>query len=429
LTKLLVISDDGVPSGYGRISASINRRLTQRGYNVMAASLAYDGLLPPQYDGERLPYWVASLAGRDWVAEVLKIIPTFNPDVILVIQDAPFVEALRNAPIDWSQHALIAISPVDGAPLYPRWVNLMKSADAALTISQFGVEAYREAGVKVDLCRPGVDANRFFPLPGAERIQLRERLGIKPDAFVLGSFCMNQGRKSIPHMLEGFFRFAADKPDARYLLDMDAISPAGWDIRAMCDQFGWDAGKLIFRADAVRAGLTEMRDRYNMLDAHAVLSHREGFGLPLVEAMACGVVSIALDYCSGAEICGNGRGVLVKPLAYQSVSTWGNAYDRHPDLDDFVAKLEWLRDSPHERFALTMWGMEWARTLTWDSAADAVQRAIERVLAKRSSNLAVSPNTHAVINQQRAESAPNAQHHADAKQVPLSVYGEGLGEG
>ncbi len=287
--------------------------------------------------------------------------------------------------MDWSRYGFIVITPVDGSPVYKPWVDLLKSADGTLSISEFGVRTHREAGIPSELCRPGIDPNAFFRHPDARRKELRQQTGIDPEAFVVGTTAMNQGRKSIPTMLSAFFRFAAGNANARYILDMDAQSPAGWDIPNLCEQFGWDASRLIFRADLVQRGLVDLRDRYNLMDAHMVISHREGWGLPLVEAMACGVVSIALDWCSGTEICGDGKGVLVKPLPYKSVSTWGGALDYHVDEDDLVAQLHRLYDNPDERRAIARRGMEWARTVSWDAAADSVQRVIERVMAKRQS--------------------------------------------
>ena len=55
MTKILVLSDDGVASGFGRISMHLNSALVKRGYSVMAASIQYDGLLPPSYEGAPLP--------------------------------------------------------------------------------------------------------------------------------------------------------------------------------------------------------------------------------------------------------------------------------------------------------------------------------------------------------------------------------------
>lgn len=384
MVKLLVLSDSGTPSGYGRIADEVMTRLAKRGVDVFAASLGYDGLLPPNLDGQRLPYWVATLAGRPWLEEFQKLIGPAAPDFIVVIQDAPYVEAVRNLPVDWSQIGFMAITPVDGVPIYPRWVQTLGTADAAMSISEFGVAAYRKAGVAVNLCRPGVDPNVFFKKPDTTRAELRAKLGLQPGQFIVGTMAMNQGRKAISLMVKAFFEFCADKPDARYLLDMEATSPAGWDIPALCDQFGWDKSRLIFRADAVRAGVTSLTDRYNLLDAHMVISHREGYGLPLCEAMACGAVSMALDYCSGPEIVGGGRGVLIPTTGYGEPSTWGNAEDFFPDMKALVAGLDHLYRDPVERAAIANRGMTWARAHTWDETANSVYDTLMIAVARRS---------------------------------------------
>lgn len=382
--KILVISDDGLPSGYGRISTEIHARLHKRGYHIMAASLGYDGLLPATYDGSPIPYHVASMQGEpNWPDIAVSLVNAYQPDIVHVVQDAPYAQIVRNAPIDWSRIGLLVTTPVDGAPLYPAWVELGKQADALMTISRFGVETWRKAGVKADLVRPGINPDKFYKLPDTKRAELRQQLGIADGAFVLGVMCMNQGRKDITGTLKAFFDFALDKPTARILLDMEAVSPAGWDIPALCEQFGWDKSKIIYRADAVAKGVTELRDRYNVLDSHSVLAFREGFGLPILEAMACGVVSIAQDWCAGTEVLEDGRGVLIPSIDYFMPSTWGGALDKLPDLKIMTEKLHWLHDHPAERAAMAERGMTWARQETWNKATDATQAAIERILSVR----------------------------------------------
>lgn len=391
-TKILVVSDDGTPSGYGRISTEINRRLAKRGYHIMAASLGYDGLLPAMYESEPLPYHVASLQGKqNWPDLVYSIAGAYQPDIICVTQDAPYAQIVKSGPYDWSRIGFMVITPVDGAPIFPAWVEVGKKSDALMTISQFGVDTWRKAGVNAGLVRPGVNLNTFFPLSADKRTEIRSQLGIEADAFVLGVAAQNQGRKSIPQMMKAFFDFAADKPTARLLLDMDAQSPAGWDLSALCEQFGWDKSKIIFRADAVAKGVTGLNERYNILDAHAVLAFREGWGLPLVEAMACGVVSIAQDWCSGTEIVGGGKGVLIDNLDYFMPSTWGGALDKLPNTDTMTRKLQWLHENPDEKRAMAKRGMEWAREQTWDKAVDVVQANIERIIEKRKKSPVIAP--------------------------------------
>lgn len=384
MTKILVVSDDGVSSGYGRISAEINPRLIKRGHHIMAASLSYDGLLPATYDGEQLPYHVASLQGKpNWPDLVVAIASAYQPDIIWVIQDAPYSGIVRNAPLDWSRIAFIMTSPVDGAPIHPAWVDTAKQSDAVLTISEFGVKAWAEAGIQAGLTRPGINPNKFYRIPDDGRARIRQALGIAPDAFVLGMMAQNQGRKDVTGTLKAFFDFAKDKPTARLLLDMDEVSPAGWDIPSLCKQFSWDAGKLLFRSECIKRGVTELRDRYNILDAHAVLAFREGFGLPILEAMACGVVSMAQDWCAGTEVLTDGRGILIPAIDYFMPSTWGGALDKLPDLKVMTDKLQWLHDNAEERAAMAKRGMEWARRQTWDTAVDNAVAAIEKAVARK----------------------------------------------
>lgn len=385
MTKILIISDSGVPSGYGRIADCIATRLHKRGYQIFAASLAYDGLLPPQYDGAPLPYWVAAMAGKpNWPEYAAALINSVNPDVVWICQDAPYTEAVRNLPLDWSRFKLIMTCAVDGTPVYPQWLKTARKADAVLSISQFGVDALKKQGVEAKLLRPGIDPDRFFKMPDTDRAALRAKLGVT-DGFIVGMVAQNQGRKDIPSVVRGFYQFASDKPDARLLLDMERTSPAGWDIPGMiCEPNGYDVSKIIFRDDCIRLGVTDLRERYNVMDAHTVLAHREGYGIPLVEAQACGVVSLAMDYTSGTEICGDGKGVLVKPLPFEQISTWGGAIDRFADVDDFAAQLQMLYDEPERRKLIAKAGMEWSRAHTWDGATDVAMQTIERVMSRQS---------------------------------------------
>lgn len=394
MTKIFVYSDCGISSGFGRISATLNIALHKRGYEIIAASMAYDGKLPAMYDGERLPYHVAALqpyarmAGGFPSNECMELINATQPDIVVVIQDAPYAVAMRALPLDWSRHAFIVITPVDGAPIFPDWVECVKNADAALTISEFGVKTFAEQGASVGLCRPGIDPDRFYRLPDDKRAELRTQLGIAPDAYVHGVFCQLQGRKAIPHSMKAFFDFAKDKPTARLVLDMDETSPAGWHLPALIKQFGWDESKVIFRSQALQAGIVDLNHRYNLLDSHSVISFREGWGLPLVEAMATGAVSMALDWCSGTEIVGDGKGILIPSIQldgedYFNPSTWGNALDKMPDYKYMARKMQWLFDNPDERRAMGKRGMTWAREQHWSKAVDNVDAALQKALAKK----------------------------------------------
>ena len=101
MTHILVVGNDGTPDGFGRINMEINSRLVRRGYRITAASLSYDGLLPPNYEGAPLPYHVAAMGGKpNWPECVIAIANTVQPVIIHVVLDAPYCEIVRNLPLD-----------------------------------------------------------------------------------------------------------------------------------------------------------------------------------------------------------------------------------------------------------------------------------------------------------------------------------------
>lgn len=376
--RVLVFSDDGTITGYGRFSMEVNMRLHQQDdIEIMAASMLHYGLMPAQYEGERLPYWVAPLGQDKWSQNFMYVLNSFNPDVVLIIKDLSYVELITLAMGAYASIPRVVITGIDGKPIAPRWIAPLQSAQGVVSFSQFGVDALAEQGVSAEQIAPGIDLDHFQPMDTEQRRILRASLGIADDTFVLLTVAQNQHRKAIPHMLQGFFRFAEHYPDSLFILSTQPESLNGWDIPMLCEMYGWDISKLRFY-DNVQT--LSMAERYNIADAHTVLSHREGWSLPLTEAMACGVVSLAMDWCSGTEICGDGKGVLVNPLDYVTVSSWGNALDYHPDVQDFADKLAWLYEHPVQRQQIAEKGNAWARTLTWDTASHKVADMLRSVV-------------------------------------------------
>ena len=390
--KILGLSDFGVPTGFGRIANETFRRLFLRKHQILGASIYWDGMHPHD-----LPFWVFSLAGHDIWTYFSSIVAEHKPDVVVIIQDFPYAQQFyQGTRSDFSKFKFVIVTPIDGTPIGNDWLEMVDVADANLVISRFGVEAMRNSGRSVGLLHPGVDTNEFFPIPKNE---LRKKAGIPEDAFVLGTMGVNQGRKAFEFMTQIFLEFARDKKDAWYFLDCDKHGVAGWNLPALFNELvkyhrldPKILDRVLYKEDLLKFGFIELRERYNLLDVHMVLSHREGFGLPLLEAQACGVCSMAMDWCSGTEICGDDKGLLVKPVVnpYPRFGAWGNAIDKDPDVEDAIVKLDEVYYNRERLKLLARNGYDWAIKQTWDVATDqlevALKRAVERPVFIRPRN-------------------------------------------
>lgn len=394
----VLLFGDFMPTGFGRICINAGKHLNNLGYEVIGACLHYDGILPlPGIvpPGCAVPFHVCGLSGRDGGrayqghAEVVaNIARALRPDIIISAQDFPYHDALRNAPIDWSVTGHIVLTPVDGAPIKESWIDVAQHFDSLLTISEFGVEQFRKQGITAYLAPPGVDGAEFKRLDAGTRPALREKLGIPATAFVVGVMAMNQGRKDFPSMITAFAEAFRGTKDAYLFLDCERYG--SWDVRELAELNHIPAERVKLREDALKAGVMSLNERYNLLDLHMVISHREGYGLPHGEAMATGIPTVSMDYCSGREIVGNNeRGWLIpgKPEHPMAFGTWGNAVDYNVDMQALSAALREAYDKPTERQIRGQRALEWAQARTWERSNKAIEDAVKRVIDQRGADM------------------------------------------
>jgi len=118
---------------------------------------------------------------------------------------------------------------------------------------------------------------------------------------------------------------------------------------------------------------SRLRDVYAQCDAWLFTSTLEGFGLPILEAMACRTPVIATPSGAAPELVGAGGGVLV-PAA--NVPALADAIQRVADMSD----VEWreMSDTAHRTATL----------FTWDDATSQFEAALLRAREKASSTRA-----------------------------------------
>lgn len=386
--KVFIFGDLLIVSGFGRIINEISRHIAGRGWQVVGASLQYGG-----YPFGNIGFPVVPLGGKDpnamW-GTLAQVIQAENPDIVVVCQDFPYaVTAYQGLRIDWSTKKFVTVTPIDGVPIADDWLDLVDQVDATMVISRFGVEAMAKEGKQVDLLHPGVDLNEFYPADDAQEVaDIRAKAGIPPGAFVIGSFMMNQGRKMVSKTIEVFGQFAHNKPDAYLYLDMEATSPAGWDIKKTVKQLKFPAElarRVILREDVVKpeVGLVGLRERYLLCDITCQMAHREGFGLPNLESMACKIPPTVIDWCSGSEIAGANKGILVRRITYDELGTWGGARDAFPDVPDWLMKWNHLYKNRDHIQIMAINGYEWAKQQTWEIAGNQFESVLRRIVTEQ----------------------------------------------
>lgn len=127
----------------------------------------------------------------------------------------------------------------------------------------------------------------------------------------------------------------------------------GWHNASLDARLDAQHGDTVHRLGAVDED--RLVDLYSAATVFAYPSLAEGFGLPVVEAMACGAPVVTSDRTSLPEVAGDAAR-LVDP----------------DDVDALYAALERLLGDPGERQRLSRAGLERCRRFTWTAAADGV---------------------------------------------------------
>jgi len=142
------------------------------------------------------------------------------------------------------------------------------------------------------------------------------------DSFLIGVVANNSGgmppaggppRKAFPQIVMAFSAFHRQHPDAVLYLHTEMTGRPGLDN-------GLNMGRLLDRFEVPPSAVRftnpvemelgshpiAMANLYSACDVLLSPSYGEGFGIPIVEAQACGVPVIVTDWTSMTELCGVG---------------------------------------------------------------------------------------------------------------------------
>ncbi len=177
-----------------------------------------------------------------------------------------------------------------------------------------------------EVIRHGIDTDRFQP--ASDRAGLRRRLGLDPNALLVGCYGRIRAQKGTGDFIDAMIRLLRSRPQVRAIAMGGTVGHEGYarELQTRIDGAGLTDRLRLLPEVPVGA----MPDWYAALDLYVAPQRWEGFGLTVLEAMAAGVPVVATRVGAFEELVADGStGRLVPP---NDIATLAAAIE--PLLDD-----------------------------------------------------------------------------------------------
>ena len=315
----------------------------------------------------------------EWIFE--QVCLDFLPDVVCDIRDFWMLDFAERSP--YRPYFKWCIMPtVDARPQARQWIATYEGADACLSYSDWaGGILSDQSGGKINYigCAPPSAHPAYMPV--ADKELHKVNVGIDPSHKVIGTVMRNQRRKLFPDLFEAFRKFLDSSEDKNYYLYCHTSYPdLGWDIPELIHQHKLSSKVLmtyicketgrpfpsLFKGALAQSPFTGKRSAVvcsvkdgasyedlasiiNCFDLYVQYANSEGFGLPQVEAAACGIPVMSTDYSAMESEVRKLGGIPLKPKAlYKELET--GCFRAVPD-NDLAAKemLKFFSLSDEER--------------------------------------------------------------------------------
>lgn len=242
-------------------------------------------------------------------------------------------------------------------------LHSLRSYDRLLAISDCTkrdtVELLGIPESKVDVISGGV-SHRFHPLEGMDAAHIREKYSIGQDFYICTGGI--DYRKNLDRLIEAFAILCKKKDDISLVIVCSIDAEQASYFKHKASGLNVPPDRLILTNHVPDEDLVLL---YNASIGVVFPSLYEGFGLPVLEGMACGKPVITSKTSSMPEVCRDG-GLLVDP------------YDAR-DISDAMLRLA---EDAGLRESLSRRSLDIARTKGWDKVAETALRSLESLHEK-----------------------------------------------
>lgn len=359
----------------------------------------------------------------------------FHPDVVIDIRDWWMTTFAERSP--FRNFYRWAIMPtIDSVPQPDEWMASYVNADAVFAYSEFGRDYLLETlGEQAGFCGIASPAANYHVMkPSPDKHEHRAKFGFDKNLKIVGTVMRNQIRKLYPDLIQAFAQYCEQYPEASknvYLYLHTSHPDKGWDIPLLLREYGVGnktlftyicdhpscqhvfpsffqdslqacpkCGRPTARLPSTHLGVTtqQMAQILNFFDVYVQYSNCEGFGMPQVEAAACGVPVIAVDYSAMTSVMNNLGGFKIPVQRFICEATLQKR--ALPDNEAFIQtlhKLMSLSEGERARLSRKIYHNV-KKHYTWDKTAAVWENYLDSVEPKlitetwKSPSRAVTPN-------------------------------------
>jgi len=331
-----------------------------------------------------------------------------EPDVIIMQEDLFTLINQGLHKVNYGKTKVILYAATDGETLSWNSPQILEKADRIVAMTNHGASVIERHGFEdSDVIYHGVDLELFKPLTKEQKIKAREKesellkktmnytVDLKDKCLFL-SIGRNSLRKDMQNLTRAYAKFAKGKKDVALLINSINFADAHLDIRntvnitlPLLDDVEENLiGKKVFihPAQSFFRGEpeTKVAELTGMADAHVTAARGEGFGLCMLESMACGVPVISSEATTAKELVGETRGLLAKTIKQEEVLSLGIAHFI-VDVDSLVEKFEefytlWKANKVDKLFKDNC--IKFASEHTWDKKVEEWKTVIEKTLSQ-----------------------------------------------
>lgn len=362
---------EGRLDGIGRFSCEILRRITKNNPDVhfvflfdrhfSEAFLFSDNITPIVLS----PQARHPVLYRIWFQfSVKSLLKKLNPDLFFS-PDGFLVLGAKCKQLPVIHDINFLHYPKDLKPAYARYYNkffpkFATAAERIITVSEYSktdiADNYGVRPDKIDVAYNGITDGFGEKSEEAQHETRLKYTDGKPYFLFVGSM---HPRKNIPRLLKAFDLFKSETGAPHKLVLCGPLFWGGSEIEKAY-------GTMKHNADVVITGRVSDEDLQNIYASAfclAYLPYFEGFGIPLVEAMASGIPVITSNVTSMPEVAGNAA-LTVNPL------------DEH-EIKNAMSKLFHDKEL---RKALIENGKQRRLLFSWDNSAEKVWASILKTL-------------------------------------------------